>query len=103
MSVTYKKPLKTIQVKVHGIDEKIEVADTTTATPASNAFSAFERGHKMVLDTENGKVYVPYHSVEAVYVTQTASDEITKSDPYCKESDGSDVDPEPSPEPDPEP
>ena len=103
MSVTYKKPLKTIQVKAHGIDEKIEVADTTTETPASNAFSAFERGHKMVLDTQDGKVYVPYHSVEAVYVTQTASDDITRPDPYCKDGDGTNTEPEPTPEPTPEP
>ena len=87
MSVKYKKPLKTIQVKVHGIEEAIEVTDTVSKPAASNAFSAFDRGHKMVIDQgENGKIYVPYHAVEAVYEINETSDEITKNDPYCVES-----------------
>ena len=103
MSVTYKKPLKTIKVKVHGIDEPIEVADTTEKTPASNAFSAFKQGHTMVLEVEGTKKYVPFGMVEMIEVTQTASDDITRPDPYCKDGDGTEVEPEPTPEPDPTP
>ena len=83
--VTYKKPLKTISVKVHGMDDAIEVADTVSAPNASNAYAEFEEGHKMHLVTQSGTVVVPYHAVEAVSVTTAASEEITKTDPYCAE------------------
>jgi hypothetical protein len=86
MAITYKKPLKTITVKVHGIDTAIEVADTVSAPNASNAVLEFEKGYKMHLVTDDGTVVVPYHAVEAVTITTAASDEITKSDPYCEES-----------------
>lgn len=89
MAITYKKALKTIQVKVHGIENAIEVADTVDASNASNALAEFEKGYKMHLITANGTVIVPYHAVEAVTVTIAASDTITKADPYCEDEDES--------------
>lgn len=89
MANTYKKPLKTISVKVHGITDAIEVADTVSAPNATAAIAEFEKGYKMHLVTANGTVIVPYHAVEAVTVTSELSDPITKSDPYCPDSDES--------------
>ena len=86
MAVKYKKPLKTIQVNVHGINDAIEVADTVSAPNASNALAEFDMGHKMHLVVDGGTVIVPYHAVEAVFVAVEASDEITKADPYCEEA-----------------
>ena len=86
MAVKYKKPLKTITVKVHGISDAIEVADTVSAPNASNAIAEFDKGHKMHLVTQSGTTVVPYHAVEAVTIATSTSDEITKADPYCEES-----------------
>ena len=85
MAITYKKPLKTISVKVHGIETAIEVEDTVSVPNATNALAEFDMGHKMHLVTQTGTVIVPYHAVEAVTVTVEASDDITKADPYCAE------------------
>ena len=85
MAITYKKVLKTIQVKVHGIDDAIEVADTVDAPNATAALAEFEKGYKMHLKGESADVIVPYHAVEAIYVSSAESDEITKADPYCKD------------------
>lgn len=89
MAVTYKKSLKTIAVKVHGITDAYEVSDTTSAPNASNAIAEFEKGYKMHLVTDNGTVVVPYHAVEAVTITSSLSDNITKADPYCVDADES--------------
>ena len=87
MAITYKKNLKTISVKIHGITNAVEVADTVSAPNASNALAEFEKGYKMHLVTANGTVIVPYHAVEAVTLTSEASDTITKADPYCADAD----------------
>lgn len=89
MAITYKKPLKTISVKVHGIDTAYEVEDTVSAPNASNALAEFENGYKMHLVTADSTVIVPYHAVEAVTVTVALSDDITKADPYCADADQS--------------
>ena len=86
MAITYKKVLKTIQVKVHGIENAIEVADTVSAPSATAALAEFESGRKMHLVTDDGTTIVPYHAVEAVFVTSAESDSITKSDPYCPDN-----------------
>ena len=83
MAITYKKALRTISVKVHGIADAFQVSDTATEPKASTALGEFEKGHKMSLETENGLVIIPYGAVEAVTVTVQTSDSITKADPYC--------------------
>lgn len=86
MAVTYKKALKTIKVYIHGIDDPIQVADTTTASNATNAYAEFENGYKMHLVTGEGQqTVVPYHAVVKVEVTTAPSADITKNDPYCAE------------------
>lgn len=89
MAITYKKALKTISVKVHGVTDAYEVADTVSAPKATAALAEFEKGYKMHLQTANGEVIVPYHAVEAVTVTSALSDNITKTDPYCVDADES--------------
>lgn len=89
MANTYKKVLKTIQVKVHGITDAIEVSDTTSAPNATNALAEFEKGYKMHLKGASSETIVPYHAVEAVTVTSALSDSITKADPYCADEDAS--------------
>lgn len=85
MSITYKKPLKTISVKIHGIDQAVEVSDTVDAALATNALAEFEKGYKMHLKGADSETIVPYHAVEAITVTSALSDAITKADPYCEE------------------
>lgn len=86
MAITYKKALKTINVYIHGIDDPVTVADTATASNASNAYAEFENGYKMHLVTGEGQqTVVPYHAVVKVEVTTAPSADITKNDPYCAE------------------
>lgn len=87
MAINYKKSLKTIKVYIHGMDEPIEVADTTSSSDASAALAEFEKGYKMHLAIENGILIVPYHAVIAVEVSTEASEDITKADPYCEEAE----------------
>lgn len=89
MAITYKKSLKTIKVYIHGIDDYVEVADTATASDASNALAEFEKGYKMHLVTGSGQTIVPYHAIVKVEVSVSASDNITKADPYCEEGSAS--------------
>ena len=85
--MSYTKTLKTISVTLHGVDTAIEVADTTSATPATNALNSFKRGEVMTLPTGDGEeTLVPYHAVISVVVTSAQSDPINKADPYhCPE------------------
>lgn len=87
MAITYKKPLKTIKVYVHGQNSAITVADTVDDPKATNAYAEFEKGFKMHLQTQSGETVVPYHAVEMVEVSVQASDNITKADPYCVDAD----------------
>lgn len=87
MAITYKKPLKTIKVYVHGQNSAITVADTATSSAGSAALGEFEAGRKMHLEADGKTTVVPYHAVEMVEVSVQASDEITKADPYCKEDE----------------
>lgn len=83
MAINYKKDLKTITVKVHGVNDPYVVADTVAAQNASYALKEFNAGHKMKLVTNDGDVYVPYGSVEYVLVADAQSGTITRPDPYC--------------------
>lgn len=86
MAITYKKPLKTIKVYIHGFeDAPVEVADTVEEAKASMAYAEFEKGFKMHLKTVAGETVVPYHAVSKVEVSTQASEDITKVDPYCAE------------------
>ena len=87
MANTYKKPLKTIKVKVHGVTDPITVADTVSAPNATAAIAEFDKGWKMHLVGQNKTTVVPYHAVEYVEVTTALSDSITKADPYCPEDE----------------
>ncbi len=86
MAITYKKALKTINVYIHGIEDPVTVADTTTASNASAAYAEFEKGFKMHLITGEGQeTVVPYHAVVKVEVTTAPSADITRDDPFCAE------------------
>lgn len=85
MAITYKKPLKTIKVYIHGQNSAITVADTATDPAATQAYAEFEKGYKMHLKTQNGETVVPYHAVEMIEVSVATSDAITREDPYCTE------------------
>ena len=85
MAITYKKPLKTIKVYVHGQNSAITVADTASVPAATQAYAEFEKGYKMHLKTLSGETVVPYHAVEMIEVSTAKSDAITREDPYCTE------------------
>lgn len=93
MAINYKKSLKTIRVYIHGIDDPVTVADTTTTSDASAALAEFEKGYKMHLATQAGQTIVPYHAIIKVEVSTAASEDITKADPYCAETSGETVEP----------
>ena len=87
MAITYKKALKTINVYIHGIDDPVQVADTADSSAASAAYAEFEKGYKMHLETQSGTTVVPYHAIVKVEVSVSASDSITKANPYCGDSE----------------
>ena len=89
MAITYKKPLKSISVKVHGITDTFDVSDTVSAPYATAALAEFEKGYKMHLKGDESDAIIPYHAVEAIIVTTETSDSITKTDPYCPDADES--------------
>ena len=85
MAITYKKALKSIAVKTLG-GTTVSVADTATDPKASNALAEFEAFKTMHIATgENEMTLVPFHAVDSIVVTSSASDNITKDDPYCAE------------------
>lgn len=83
MAVTYKKALKSLSVKVHGVDDAYVVADTVDETVASYALAEFERMNTMHLALSNKTVLVPFHAVEAVEVTVTESANQTRDAYGC--------------------
>ena len=85
MAITYKKALKSIAVKTLG-GTTVSVADTATDPKASNALAEFEAFKTMHIVTgANETTLVPFHAVDSIVVTSSASDDITKDDPYCAE------------------
>lgn len=85
MAITYKKALKTIAVKTLG-GTTVSVADTATEPKASNALAEFEAERTMHIVTGANEVtMIPFHAVDSIVVTTSASDDITKDDPYCAE------------------
>lgn len=84
MATTYKKPLKTIQVIVHGMeDSPLTIADTAASPKASNAlaeFSDYKTMHLPGAGPEGADVLIPFHAVTAIYVTVAQSDDITRPD-----------------------
>ena len=85
MAITYKKALKSIAVKTLG-GTTVSVADTATDPKASNALAEFEAFKTMhVVTGANETTLVPFHAVDSIVVTSSASDDITKDDPYCAE------------------
>ena len=85
MAITYKKALKSIAVKTLG-GTTVSVADTATEPKASNALAEFEAERTMHIVTGANEVtMIPFHAVDSIVVTTSASDDITKDDPYCAE------------------
>lgn len=86
MAITYKKALKSIEVKTLG-GTTVSVADTATETKASAPLAEFEAGRTMHIQTGENEVtlIIPFHAVDSIVVTSSKSDDITKVDPYCEE------------------
>ena len=85
MAITYKKALKSIAVKTLG-GTTVSVADTATEAKASAAIAEFEAFKTMHIQTGANEVtLIPFHAVDSIVVTTSASDDITKDDPYCAE------------------
>lgn len=85
MAITYKKALKSIAIKTLG-GTTVSVADTAAEPKASNVLAEFEAFKTMhVVTGENELTLIPFHAVDSIVVTSSASDDITKSDPYCAE------------------
>ena len=86
MAITYKKALKSIAVKTLG-GTTVSVEDTVSAPIASNALAEFETFKTMHIVTGEGETtMIPFHAVDSIVVTVSASENITKADPYCEES-----------------
>lgn len=80
---TYKKSLKTIVVKTLG-GTTVNAADTATDPIASDALRDFEAFQTMHIRKEGGVTLVPFHAVDTIEVTVTATD-VEKADAYCAE------------------
>lgn len=80
---TYKKSLKTIVVKTLG-GTTVNAADTATDPIASDALRDFEAFQIMHIRKEGGVTLVPFHAVDTIEVTVTATD-VEKADAYCAE------------------
>lgn len=80
---TYKKALKTIVVKTLG-GTTVNAADTATDPIASDALRDFEAFQTMHIRKEGGETLVPFHAVDTIEVTVTATD-VEKTDAYCAE------------------
>lgn len=81
MAVKFKKGLKTITVKTIG-GATITASDTVDAPIASNALAEFEAFQTMHIKGEDKVTEVPFHAVDNIEVTVTASEEQTRNDPY---------------------
>lgn len=89
MAITYKKALKSIEVKTLG-GTTVSVSDTVDEAKASIALAEFEAFKTMHIKTGDGETtMIPFHAVDSIVVTTTKSDDITKADPYCKEEEAS--------------
>lgn len=87
MATTYNKPLKTIVVKTIG-GATINAADTATDPIASDALRDFEAGGIMHIRKSGGETLVPFHAVDNIEVTVTATN-VTRADAYCAEKSDS--------------
>lgn len=86
MAITYKKMLKSIEIKTLGGTE-VSVADTADEAIASMALAEFMAGKTMHIKTgENETTLIPFHAVDSIVVTSQSSDDIEKADPYCEEA-----------------
>lgn len=83
MATTYKKSLKTIVVKTLG-GTTVNATDTATDPIASDALRDFEAFQTMHIRKEGGVTLVPFHAVDTIEVTVTATD-VEKADAYCAE------------------
>lgn len=83
MATTYTKSLKTIVVKTLG-GTTVNAADTATDPIASDALRDFEAFQTMHIRKEGGVTLVPFHAVDTIEVTVTATD-AEKADAYCAE------------------
>lgn len=92
---TYKKALKTVEVKT-SCDTTYTAADTAEKAIGSSVLSAFMNGKTLAIETgENEMTYVPFHAVCAIKVTTSTAD-VEKSDPYnCEDNSEPTPDPEP--------
>lgn len=89
MAITYKKALKSIEVKTLG-GTTVSVSDTVDEAKASMALAEFNVMKTMhIITGENEVTMIPFHAVDSIVVTSQASDDITKADPYCKEDEAS--------------
>lgn len=82
MATTYNKTLKTVQIKVHGIETPYSVADTATSAVASSVLASYEAYKGLVFPGDDETVYVPFHAIEAIMVEETTT-EVTKADATC--------------------
>lgn len=86
---TYKKPLVTTTVTVHGVDDPVVFADTVgedgrVARDGSNARAQILAYKTIVSSTDDGTIVIPYHAVIMAVVTVEESDDITKpEDAFC--------------------
>ena len=88
MATTYKKALKSIEIKTLG-GTTVSVADTVTEPKASAPLAEFEAFKTMHIISGVGEMtLIPFHAVDSIVVTTTASEDITKADPYCVEESG---------------
>ena len=82
------KTLKTIEVTLISCEggDPITVSDTATEPKASNALYQFEHEQYMVLDASQNDItefiYVPFHAVDNIVVTEESTEVPDKGDVY---------------------
>lgn len=84
MAITYKKALKTVVFTLND-GSSVTAADTASNPLGSMALGAFHNEGLITIPGASNITEFYRDKVVKVVVTTTASDEITKADPYCAE------------------
>ena len=85
MAITYKKALKTVVFTLHDAST-VTAADTVENAIGSEALGMYDAKGVIVVPGENNITKFDYAQVVKAVITTTASEDITKADPYCEES-----------------
>lgn len=76
------KTLKTIDITIIGANDSITINDTVDNPMASQMLESFGREDYMHCIAPEGEIYIPFHAVEFIAVTESTADVPKKPNPY---------------------